>query len=365
MRHVAIALLVFGGLTTAGTIARGAEADKKMPVEQHGKGTWLKRWVRSPYESESGRTSVKGAFREVVSPASQGTVRVLADGVPCSLGMVIHSDGYILTKASELDGKIDCVLRDGRRLPAERYSQYEKLDLALLKITAKNLPVVAWSDASIPAIGSWLATPNVDGEAAAIGVVSVQPRRIEEPIPILGVQLGTAPQGVRVNGVQRGTGAAIAGLRANDIIESFNGRSTDTVDTLQDLIHRMQPGDRVTLAVRRDSEVISVIATLGDRARSGDQEQIELMDSLGGPLSRRRAGFESVLQHDSVLRPRDCGGPVVDLDGMAVGVNIARASRVATYALPASVVRPIAEQMLKQGIAQNARSTQHPISANQ
>jgi S1-C subfamily serine protease len=35
----------------------------------------------------------------------------------------------------------------------------------------------------------------------------------------------------------------------------------------------------------------------------------------------------------------------VDLDGKAVGINIARASRVATFALPASVVRSVLEEM--------------------
>ena len=34
----------------------------------------------------------------------------------------------------------------------------------------------------------------------------------------------------------------------------------------------------------------------------------------------------------------DCGGPLVDLDGAAVGLNIARAGRTESYALPADVV---------------------------
>ena len=34
-----------------------------------------------------------------------------------------------------------------------------------------------------------------------------------------------------------------------------------------------------------------------------------------------------------------CGGPLVNLDGKAVGLNIARADRVATYALPARLVK--------------------------
>ena len=36
-----------------------------------------------------------------------------------------------------------------------------------------------------------------------------------------------------------------------------------------------------------------------------------------------------------MLQPWLCGGPLVNLDGEAIGLNIARAGRVTTYALPA------------------------------
>ena len=62
-------------------------------------------------------------------------------------------------------------------------------------------------------------------------------------------------------------------------------------------------------------------------------------------MSNRRWGFPSVIQHDTVLRPSDCGGPVVDLDGYAVGINIARAGRVASYALPVEVVNPLLKDL--------------------
>jgi serine protease Do len=39
------------------------------------------------------------------------------------------------------------------------------------------------------------------------------------------------------------------------------------------------------------------------------------------------------------LKPSDCGGPVVDLDGRTIGINIARAGRVESYAIPAAAVR--------------------------
>ena len=60
----------------------------------------------------------------------------------------------------------------------------------------------------------------------------------------------------------------------------------------------------------------------------------DFQNSLGGKLSVRRFGFPLAFQHDTVLRPSDCGGPVVDLDGRVVGFNIARAGRTESYALP-------------------------------
>jgi serine protease Do len=42
-----------------------------------------------------------------------------------------------------------------------------------------------------------------------------------------------------------------------------------------------------------------------------------------------------------VLRPTDCGGPLVDLDGRVLGINIARAGRVETWALPGDVIKSL------------------------
>ncbi len=62
------------------------------------------------------------------------------------------------------------------------------------------------------------------------------------------------------------------------------------------------------------------------------------MNSLGVGVSTRSDNFPAVVQHDTVLKPVDCGGPVVDLSGKVVGVNIAHAGRTETYCLPADVL---------------------------
>ena len=64
----------------------------------------------------------------------------------------------------------------------------------------------------------------------------------------------------------------------------------------------------------------------------GSRDQFQ--NTMGGPLSERRAGFPAALQHDTVLQPNQCGGPVVDLDGKTVGINIARAAASAATPSP-------------------------------
>ena len=67
------------------------------------------------------------------------------------------------------------------------------------------------------------------------------------------------------------------------------------------------------------------------------------MNQMGNTLSRRRDGFDAVFQHDATIEPEQCGGPLVDLDGRLIGINIARAGRVESYALPlAEVVAALA-----------------------
>src|SRR6478609_8441570 len=50
------------------------------------------------------------AFADVVKAPSKSTVQVYCDGYRAALGAIVRSDGYIVTKASELKGKVQCEL---------------------------------------------------------------------------------------------------------------------------------------------------------------------------------------------------------------------------------------------------------------
>jgi serine protease Do len=154
--------------------------------------------------------------------------------------------------------------------------------------------------------------------------------------------------------VLEGTSAARAGLQANDIIVRINDQVVTTREALIDMVGAFRPGDRVQLKVRRGEEVIDISTTLGNRM-SGSRRDFQ--NRLGGDLSERRGGFSQAIQHDTVLRPRECGGPLVDLDGRVVGVNIARAERVASYAIPTAVVLDVLDELMPETVArQDSRS---------
>jgi serine protease Do len=306
--------------------------------------------VSLPFSGRSGGRysrndpSVLKAFRDVVATVSKSTVKVFCDDKQVAFGAILDAEGHIVTKGSELKGNIVCELSDGSRQPAMLLGLDRPSDLAVLKIAAENLPAIAWRSADAPEAGSWIVTPGPSDLPQAIGIVSVAPHAVRGGV--LGVQLGEDKLGPRVNFLVPGGGAAAAGLQRGDVITHIDGKVVDSVQALVSLTGAHLPGDIVNVTILRGKEVQNRRATLGSLSRvlGGDQAQIQ--ERLGGPLSTRREMFASVLEHDTILLPEECGGPLVDLRGEVVGINIARASRVSTYAIPASVARSVLETML-------------------
>jgi serine protease Do len=287
---------------------------------------------------------VKSAFREAVTGPAQSTVRVLCDGRRVALGTIVSADGFILTKASELKGEAVCQLPDGQKLDAKLMGVREDFDLAMLRVEAKSLPAIVWSDTP-PPVGSWLATPGMGNLPVAIGVVSATPRFIQRRLPALGIVLDEGAEGPRIHAVVPDSGAAKAGLQRDDVVTHLNGKRVEKRDELISSIRELRPGDKVQLKLLRGGKEQTAEVMLGELAQLTMGQRDQFQNSLGGPLSERRAGFPLALQHDTVLQPNQCGGPVVDLDGKVVGLNIARASRVASYALPASSIKPLLDDL--------------------
>ncbi len=100
---------------------------------------------------------------------------------------------------------------------------------------------------------------------------------------------------------------------------------------------KRKAGDLINLQVRRGEEELALEATLQQRP-AGDNRG-DLQNLMGSDLSPRRSGYPTILTHDSVVKPSDCGGPLVDLDGNVVGINISRAGRTESWAVPTEVIQ--------------------------
>ena len=66
-------------------------------------------------------------------------------------GFIVRPDGYIFTNFHVVEDadKIDVKLRDGRNFPARMVGTDKKTDIAVIKIDAKDLPVVQLGDSDV------------------------------------------------------------------------------------------------------------------------------------------------------------------------------------------------------------------------
>ncbi len=289
------------------------------------------------------------AVEPVASRAELATVSILSSPNArrnIALGTIVDSTGLVITKASELSGDLYCKLSDGRVLSAVVFGIHTPTDLAMLKIDAVGLPTAPWSPSEPPPVGYWLITPR-PSKSPNLGVVSVQPRVIRPPAGVMGVYLAKADNGVRITRVNSNSPAEKAGVQINDVIIAVDGKPETQMVELQMTIQQHVAGDVVEVTAIRDGKEIKFTIKLADRTDSGT-ERADAQNQMGGRLSKRRMGFPMAIQHDTTLTPNECGGPVVDLTGNVVGINIARSGRVDSLALPAATVLSVLD-VLKSG----------------
>lgn len=292
-------------------------------------------------QSLTASASVRGAFAEVASGASACVARIWCGDRCVALGAVVAADGLVVTKASELrDGELRCEI-GGNTLAARLVGADEPDDVALLRVDATDLIPVRWASEP-PSRGAFVVTPDGGDVPVGIGILSSAPYEHAPRRGFLGVRMAQQPPApARIETVNDDSAARAAGLRAGDVVLALDDRPLRTSSDLTTQLSRRAPGERVLLSIERDGRQQFVYARLRGQARTPSDPQ----ERLWGALSKVRAGFGLVLQHDTVLAPDRCGGPLLDLDGQAIGLNIARAGRVETLALPATTVQAVVSRL--------------------
>lgn len=298
--------------------------------------------------------AVLDLFRPLGEQVQNSVVQIMCGGTPVSLGTVVSADGYVITKRSELTSDpIRVRFGDGRLFPARVAAVRRRNDLAILRVDADIDFSPLKFNAHSPEIASFLISLGRTGRPIGLGVVGVKERPIQHQ-GRLGVMLEDDSKGrALVQLVLPESGAAIAGVSPGDRIIAINGQAEDSREEVIDRLKQMYPGESVRLTILRPNE-LSEFDSLDLNAQIRDMGMLQESASdskVNGPRNIRLSGFDRVIQHDTVLDPEECGGPVIDSRGRAVGINIARAGRIVSYLLPSSLILPEMIEMLEEARA--------------
>lgn len=285
---------------------------------------------------------LSASVRKAVEPVlRRSLVKIETEkGSLLGLATVVEADGFLAAKAGDLAGVSNLVARTftGRTAIARRVGYDPANDLLLLKANLAGLRVPA-AAAGEPEIGTFAFA--ADGERTLRlrgGLISATPRPIAKMEGVLGIVLGRSlpDTGITVAEVAPESGAAEAGLRRGDIVTAIQGTPVDSREKLQELVFKHDPGEVLSVKFRRGESELEKEVRLGHRSvvfNLFGRNQL-----MSGETSKRKTGFTRVLQNELTLNHRSMGGLLLDADGRALGLNIARVNRVENYTLPWSLV---------------------------
>jgi len=269
-------------------------------------------------------------------------------------GVVVSADGYILTKASELKDVEDLGIRvDGKQFKEARVlGTDEEWDVAMIKVDAGGLKPVDYAETSAVPQGTWVvangATSRTKRRLLA-GIISAKAREV--PLAggaAIGLQLETKDDKLTVKEVVEESGAKEAGIEPGDVLVKAEGKQISKIEDLAEVLKGRKPGSVVKLDVLRGEEEKQFEVKLMPRSAMFEEE-VTRNDMMSGEYSARRSGFPRILQHDIMLGSRrNIGGPLLDLEGRCLGMNIARVNRCENFAIPSEELQEIAARMIQE-----------------
>ncbi|MFA7253676.1 MAG: trypsin-like peptidase domain-containing protein [Patescibacteria group bacterium] len=132
---------------------------------------------------------VNKVSNSVVSITQKSTVQTILGSYEtqaAGTGFIITSDGLILTNkhvVSDTNGTYTVIMRDGKTYDAKVQSLDPVNDLAVIKVEARNLPVVELGDSDQLQVGQWVITVgNALGQfqnTVTSGIISAKGRKID------------------------------------------------------------------------------------------------------------------------------------------------------------------------------------------
>ena len=282
----------------------------------------------------------------------QKSSAVIRDGrKELAYGVVISADGYILTKASEISkiSAISVTVDEAKFDNAKVVATDAAWDVALLKIEAQGLQPIQYASSSDIPQGTWVVANGATSGSrrrALPGIISAKPREIPASGgAALGVVLKTNTKALEIEEVNEKSGAQEAGLKKGDVIVMIDGKNVSKIEEMAALMKDKKAGSTVKVTYKRAGKAETVDVRLAAKGELFAQKSRN--DQMSGDYSSRRTGFPRVIQHDVLGNKESTGGPLLNLEGLCIGMNIARADRAQSFAIPVEELKEIAARLMK------------------
>lgn len=274
-----------------------------------------------------------------------------ANGEPRKLATgTVLNERQVATKLSEVISRTDlrCRFASGLEIVATLKMSDRGRDLAILELahpypygdkiraTISTLTPESYVGQIILAVVNSIDSPQA-GLISRVG-------HDEESVPArFGAEMSFESGKVRIVAVTPNGSAVLAGLMAGDTVLSIDAKVISSLQDVADILETTQPGDWLRIEFQRGSAATSATVPAQLQYEPGTvYEKTEFLDGRAGRVSLRRSGFKGLLQYDVALQPEDCGGPLLDLEGRLIGINIARRARESTLAIPIADVLALA-----------------------
>jgi len=210
LASLGMALLAITAMT--GNARAFALPDFETLVKQHGQAVVKisvsaeqKRTTAGPGSPQFDREQLPEFFRRYFENMPQdevpgGSARPRSRPMGSGSGFILSSDGYIVTNAHVVDGgsEITVSLPDRRQFEATLVGADKRTDLALLKVNATGLPVLALGDSDSLNVGQWvlaIGSPFGFEYTATQGIVSALSRSLpdENYVPFIQTDVAVNP----------------------------------------------------------------------------------------------------------------------------------------------------------------------------
>jgi serine protease Do len=334
------------------TALQRPQAYLQLPTEDQIPGDPLLEKSRESFVSVQTSTASFTAREAKFDPLCVKINSLLGDTVSHIMGTLLSLGGkrYVLSKSSMVGENPSMITDKGEDDILSLIKRDEASDLVLLACAKKLKAGLKLADIPIDTLASsdlsmFLISPNPDndGELSVLGTTRFSLKPISNA-GYLGAGVEIKEGKLIFSSVQANSPASQGLIKVGLELVSINGSLLRDIPTFISTVQSNRPGDLLRILIKEGDKESALSIQLGKRPMASSNHVAEQF--LDGK-SMRRDGFAEAFAHDARLKPNECGGPVMSLNGRFLGINIARLSRTSSIAIPANVVVDFLENSLR------------------